>query len=346
MRTSGNASHGLFLATCLLVDPSHAQRTTENAITQAEDSFGTSIGHVGAAAGSFVQSMRVRQFYSPAVERNLKYAVLLPRAYHESSKRYPVLYLLHGHTGNYRSWITYAGLPINTPDKLAAIVVLVDGGNSFYTNWYGASGERPQRWEDMLVKDLIPHVDHQYRTQTQRSARFIGGLSMGGYGAISLALKNPSMFSFAFSSAGALSFAQHAEKELSTDTVDWNQPEQWSKDSRPPVDIEGFATQRERTPRGTVFLTKAQASSADPAQILAKLSPVDAPYIHLDVGTEDSLAPETRAFVKQLRTRGFAHSYLELAGAHEVPYWQNAFAHTVLILQRRQHEALAADTEK
>ncbi len=324
----------------------YAQRTSENAITQAEDGFGTSIVRVPAAAVGFVHSMQVQQFYSPAVARSLKFAVLLPRAYAESSKRYPVLYLLHGHTGNYRSWITYAKLPLNTPDKLAAIVVLVDGGNSFYTNWYGASGERPQRWGDMLVKDLIPHVDQQYRTQNQRSARFIGGLSMGGYGAISLALKHPSMFSFAFSSAGALSFAKHAEKELSTDKVDWNQPERWSKESRPLVDIEGFATQRQRTPRGTVFSTKAQASSADPAQILAKLSPVDAPYIHLDAGTEDSLASETRAFVEHLRAGGFAHSYLELAGAHEVPYWQNAFAHTLIVLQRHQNQALAADIEK
>ncbi len=287
-----------------------------------------------ASALEFVRSMQVQSFESFSVARTLKYAVMLPSSYEKSTARFPVLYLLHGHTGDYRSWISYAQLPLSTPDQICAIVVLVDGGNSFYTNWYGARGSRPQNWEDMIVKDLIPHVDQRFRTQAARNGRFIGGLSMGGYGATTIALKHPSLFSFAFSSAGALQFAQHAEKEIRLGKPDWNQPELWSNEERPGVDVKEFSTQQERTPRGSVFLTAAQAGSADPFRLLAMTTPAEAPFLHLDAGSADSLAPETIAFVQQLREKGFAYSYVELTGAHEVPYWRNAFAHTVLALQR------------
>jgi putative tributyrin esterase len=293
-------------------------------------------------ASEFVRSMQVQSFHSPAVERDLKYAVLLPAAYHQSPARFPVLYLLHGHTGNYRSWLNYAELPLDTPDKLGMMIVLVDGGNSFYTNWHGAKGKRAQRWGDMIVLDLIPHVDQHYRSQATRSGRYIGGLSMGGFGAIALALKHPKQFSFAFSSAGALSFAQHAQNELLGGKADWNQPELWSKQDRAPVDIVGFSSQRQRTPKGIVFATIKQAQASDPVYLLDTLKPGDAPYLHLDAGTEDALAPEARLLVEKLRAKGFAHSYLELPGAHEVPYWRDALAHTVLIIQKHRQGALAS----
>lgn len=295
------------------------------------------------SAREFERSMQIQSFYAPAVERQLKYAVLLPSRYHNRNESFPVLYLLHGFSGSYRSWINYAKLPLGLANQLETIVVFVDAGNSCYVNWHSHHESKAQRWEDMVIQDLIPHVDTHYRTRAHRNARYIGGFSMGGFGAVMLALKHPKLFSFAFSSAGSLSFAQHIAKELRVGNVDWNQPERWLEPKTDVVDIPGFATQRERTPRGSVFVSLAQAKRHDPHHLLASLAAKDVPYLHLDVGIEDRLAPETRAFVAQLRSQGIAHSYLELPGAHKAPYWREAMVHTVEIL--RQHQLTSAKLE-
>jgi len=240
---------------------------------------------------------------------------------------------LHGHTGPYRSWVTYAGLPADTATSLGAIVVLADGGNGFYVNWHGAEGYKPNRWQDAIVHDLLPEVERRWRTRRERGARAIGGLSMGGYGAITIALRHPDVFGIAFSSAGALRFAERARQELESGGEDWNRPELWSKDENAAVPIAGFSTQRERTPRGRVFVDPAQTRQADPFVLVDAMTPARAPYLHLDCGLQDSLCPETRGFAARLRDRGIAHSYLELPGDHDAPYWTDAFAHTALILK-------------
>ncbi len=287
-----------------------------------------------SVAREFEQTMRVQRFYSSSVERHLKYAVMLPRGYPHGAKRFPVLYLLHGHTGNYRSWLNYAQLPIDTPDRLCAIVVLVDGGNGFFTNWHGAKDNRPQRWEDMIVNDLITDVDQHFRSDSTRGGRFIGGLSMGGYGAIVLALKHPKLFSFAFSSAGAVKFARHARDELANNRPDWNQPELWSTEEKSAVDIEGFATQHQRTPAGLVFVNAKQALANDPFHLLETMDLTKTPHLHLDVGIADELAVETREFVQVLRDKSITHTSIELPGNHHTPYWRNAFEHTLLVLAK------------
>jgi putative tributyrin esterase len=279
----------------------------------------------------------VSEYDSPAVQRRLKYTALLPSGDLARPNRYPVLYLLHGHTGHYRSWRTYAGLPADAATRLGAIIVLADGGNAFYVNWQAAEEQRSQRWQDAITHDLVSEVDRRWPTRAGREARAIGGLSMGGYGAIAIALSRPELFTAAFSSAGALRFAAHAREDLRSGQDDWNRPELWSSEEKPAVDIDGFATQRERTPRGRVFGTAAQAEAADPFMLIEHIPPQQTPYMHLDCGLKDTLLPETRDFVARLRARGIDHSSLELPGDHETPYWAQAFEHSLLIMKQRLH---------
>lgn len=281
---------------------------------------------------------------SPAVGRRLKYAVLLPDGYAKSGERYPVLYLLHGHTGNYRSWQTYAKLPEDTATRLGALVVFADGGNGFYTNWQGATGDASHRWEDAIVTDLVDAVDARWRTARGARHRAIGGLSMGGYGAVAIALRHPDRFSFALSSAGALGFPARAQEEIRAGAPDWNEPQRWSSDERPPVDIPGFATQRERTPQGLVFATEAQARAVDPYVLAETADAQKLPYLHLDCGLQDGLLPETLRLAEVLRRRKAAHSLVLLPGDHEAPYWSQAFEHTLLVL--RAHFARASSRKQ
>lgn len=158
---------------------------------------------------------------------------------------------------------------------------------------------------------------------------------MGGYGAVAIALRNPDVFGTAFSSAGALRFAQRAAREIVEGGEDWNRPDSWTMSAKPPVDITGFATQSQRTPPGRVFELAAQALAADPFTLVESIDADSAPYLHLDCGSTDTLCEESRALADRLRSRGLAFSLFEMPGDHDVPYWAQAFAHTVTILRPR-----------
>jgi S-formylglutathione hydrolase FrmB len=273
-------------------------------------------------------------FYSPAVGLQLKYTAILPATYHtQTDVTFPIVYLLHGHTGNYTSWLTYAQLPLQLVTQYNCIIILPDGGNSWYVNWTGHTDRKPQRWEDMLVKDLLPLVAKRYRSKTDRQHRAIGGLSMGGFGALSVGLRHPDLFGFVFSSAGAINFCQNIKREMARDTLDWNSPELWSDGDRV-INVPGFSTQRERTPAGLVFKTPADADQFDPYLLLEKLDAKTLPYLHLDCGLKDDFLTDAQQFGELIRKKSPRYSFLQMPGAHEVPYWQQAIAHTFLIMQQ------------
>ena len=132
-------------------------------------------------------------------DRNV--VIYLPPGYQRGTARYPVIYLLHGFLGNNKSWIEggWANVP-NIMDHLIAqgkiremIVVMPDGSNklggSFYTNSVTTGN-----WEDFIASDLVKFIDAKYRTLPLAIHRGIMGHSMGGYGAIKIAMKHPEIF--------------------------------------------------------------------------------------------------------------------------------------------------------
>ena len=123
------------------------------------------------------------EFFSPAVDRTMKYNIVLPRGYETSTERYPVLYLLHGLTQNYTAWGRSNGTPFYAGLYDDLIVVMPDGGNSWYVNWAANEGGQSNNWEDHIIRDVVNHVDWNFRTIARREGRAITGLSMGGYGA-------------------------------------------------------------------------------------------------------------------------------------------------------------------
>ena len=149
--------------------------------------------------------VKTAEFESPSVGRKMKYNIVLPDGYAEGKKHYPVLYLLHGLTGNYTHW---AGMGVpEYARRHSLIVVMPDVGNSWYVNWAQSEGDQKNRWEDFIVKDLIGHIDATYRTIAKREGRAINGLSMGGYGSLMLGLRHPDLFCSVGSHSGAVSFA-------------------------------------------------------------------------------------------------------------------------------------------
>lgn len=139
-------------------------------------------------------SMIAKSLYSPALNLDWNYTIYLPADYNPK-QTYPVLYLLHGAYGNHRNLIER--FPIQTQlDELIQnqqlkplIVVFVDGFNSFYLN------SDSMQMESAIIDDLIPQIEATYAADKDRSKRYIGGISMGGYGAANLTFAHPELFS-------------------------------------------------------------------------------------------------------------------------------------------------------
>jgi len=139
---------------------------------------------------------------SRSMAKEIKTVVILPKGYSVNTK-YPVLYLLHGYSGNYSNWVkntTVASLA----DQYGYMVVCPDGG---FGSWYwDIANDRNYQYETFVSKELVDYIDQHYVTVKDRKGRAITGLSMGGHGALSLAIKHQDLYGAAGSTAGGVDF--------------------------------------------------------------------------------------------------------------------------------------------
>lgn len=149
------------------------------------------IAAVAFAAPLLAQSRTAHtvRFQSAALGGEATFAILLPPDYDTSAKRYPVVYLLHGGTQNHtafpaRSWF------IKDASRRDMIVVMPHTPQAYFSARFGH--EAP--FEQFLARDLPAYVDANYRTIADRRARAVAGISMGGYGATMLGLKQGDVF--------------------------------------------------------------------------------------------------------------------------------------------------------
>ena len=142
---------------------------------------------------------------TPALSDPTRVRVLLPAGYRsDATRRYPVLYLLHGANSDDTSWTRFGDAERITA-RAPMIVVMPDGGaQGWYTDWYAGDRTVQPRWEAYHVGELVPWIDATYRTVAAKRGRAIAGLSMGGYGALSYAARHPDTFAAAASFSGAL----------------------------------------------------------------------------------------------------------------------------------------------
>jgi len=136
-------------------------------------------------------ALRDVSFHSAALNREMQYRVLLPAAI-PPGRSFPAVYLLHGNGGGFRDWSNYSD--VSSYAAQGIILVMPEGGSSYYVN----SVTRPEdRYEDYIVNDLITDVESRFPAERKRSGRSVVGVSMGGFGAVKLALSHPDLFSFA-----------------------------------------------------------------------------------------------------------------------------------------------------
>ena len=132
---------------------------------------------------------------SAALGRSAKVRLLTPVGWTSSSKRWPVLYLLHGCCDTYESWTRSTDIA-DLPQLRDVLVVMPEGGDiGFYSNWKDGP-----RWQDFHLREL-PRILEPYGAGPRRA---IAGLSMGGLGAMDYAARRPRMFRAAASFSGVL----------------------------------------------------------------------------------------------------------------------------------------------
>ncbi len=202
---------------------------------------------------------------------------------------FPVLYLLHGLSDNHTGWTRRTSIE-RYVEGLPLIVVMPDGGRG----WYSDSVTEPAgAFETFIVRDLVGFVDRTFQTKATREGRVIGGLSMGGYGALKLALKYPGMFCAAASHSGAL--GRPHEREAGYGGSEMHRI--FGDD--PGGGANDIYALAERFRNGTM----------------------QRPALRIDCGTEDGLLESNRAFQRHLKRLGIAHDYEEYPGSHDWAYW-------------------------
>jgi len=271
------------------------------------------------AAPARAQELRQAEIEAPSVGRKLTYYVALPADYDKSTARYPVLYMLHGFSGNFTQWKRFGAA--ERAQELPLIVVMPDGGNSWFINWARSEGGQQNNWEDFIARDLVQHVDAAYRTIPERAGRALCGLSMGGYGALVVGLRNPDVYCSIASESGALGFAKNAALALERGASlrPANPPD--AKPSQQ-VTTPGFSSQAERTPAGDPFVTSADCAANDPYQLVLQVPRERLPHIFLDCGTDDPFLSQTREMVDVLLRNKIPFSYAQSRGDHHREYWQ------------------------
>ncbi len=132
---------------------------------------------------------------SKILGRDVSYCVSLPPGYKNSTRRYPVLYFLHGLFEEPISWKERGGEAILEKQRQGGklrefVLVLPEGKRSFYVN----SRNGDVNYEDFFIREFIPWIDQRYRTLKDANYRAVSGTSMGGYGALHLGMKYPHLF--------------------------------------------------------------------------------------------------------------------------------------------------------
>jgi S-formylglutathione hydrolase FrmB len=238
------------------------------------------------------------QVYSASMQKNLKVVVITPDDY-SSAQKLPVVYLLHGYSGNHLDWINKAKGFEKASDEHSLIIVCPDGG---FSSWYWDSPVDPSsQYETYISKELVKAIDGKYKTIQDRKGRAITGLSMGGHGALYLAFKHQDVFGAAGSMSGGVDIRPF--------------PNNWDMAKR----LGTYAEYPERWERNTVI------------NMLNLLTPNSLAII-IDCGSDDFFFKVNENLHQQLLYRNIPHDFITRPGGHTWPYWTNAVKFQLLFM--------------
>lgn len=271
--------------------------------------------------------------------------IYLPPNYESfKNKAYPVVYLLHSYGGHPASWLGkdgYEGLNIaETLDSLIVagevkpmLIVMPDAHTKFGGSWYTNSSTGGS-WTDFIADDLVAHVDQHYRTMKDRHARGIAGQSMGGYGALLVAISRPHIFGpvLAMSPVNLINpdpfgkVAHEAALEVTEDNLAsghilgrlfWSKAIAFSPNpERPPFYADLPVHREDDVITRDEQVWRKWLSYALNSRMETDIEPLKRLQIRLEIGTEDPLLQESQTFSRTLAQYNIDHEFLVFQGGH------------------------------
>ena len=234
--------------------------------------------------------------FSAKMKKEIKNVVVVPENYSDK-KHYPVVYLLHGYSDNYAKWIKTVPNIKNLSNKYQFIIVCPDGG---YSSWFMDSPiDSTFQYETYITKELLPFVDSHYSTIRNRNERAITGLSMGGHGALYLAIRNKDLFGSAGSMSGGVDLRSSTKKydiakrigDIETNPTIW--------DDRSVVNMVESLRNKELN-------------------------------LIIDCGVSDFFYQINASLHRRLLALNIYHDYIERPGEHNWDYWANSVQYQML----------------
>ncbi len=199
------------------------------------------------------------------------------------------LYLLHGLSDDHTAWTRRTSLE-RYAEGLPLLIVMPNGERGWYTD---SISQPAHAFETYLTRDLMGFVDSTFHTRGVSAARAVAGLSMGGYGAVKLALGHPDLFCAGVSHSGALEIAARL----------------WEDDNARSNELR------------SIFGANPQGGDNDTYALAERADVNMRPALRLDCGVDDFLIEDNRRFHAHLKRIGYPHEYAEHAGAHDWAYW-------------------------
>lgn len=259
---------------------------------------------------------------SRILKSEMRYSVYLPEGYQDGTRRYPVLYLLHGLNGSYADWVQQgdvgriADATIASGKAPAMIIIMPDAKNTWYMNDYTGN----YRYEDYFFQEFIPHMDQIYRTRPVKKYRGISGLSMGGHGALLYALKHPDMFVRCYAMSAALftnrSSAQTSFRDVKHRAFDvvfgWDS-----------------ITGDQRITKHFLENTPINIVSNMPQEQTDKVQ------FFLDSGDDDALMNGNFAMIQLMKNRKMMVEFRMRDGGHFWKYWREALPESMQFVGER-----------
>ena len=226
--------------------------------------------------------------YSRSMDKEIPALVITPDRYNDNTPL-PVIYLLHGHSGNHLSWTSSSDEAKQMADKYNFIVVCADGNKD---SWYFDSPiDSTSRYETYVTKELVEWIDNNYKTIPNKKARAITGFSMGGHGAFYLAFRNQDVFGACGSMSGGLDIRPFPNN--------WGMKKYLGNQSEHPKNWE----------ENTII------------NMLHLLTPKSLAII-IDCGTGDFFYDVNVRLHKELNYRNIHHTFISRPGEHNWDFWK------------------------
>jgi S-formylglutathione hydrolase FrmB len=249
----------------------------------------------------FGKNVDTVNIYSNAMHKQIKAVVIKPDSYKSKNKKFPVLYLLHGYSGNYSNWITKVPELKTYSNTYQMLIVCPDGD---YDSWYFDSPiDSSSRYETYISKEVVSYIDSHYHSIADVAHRAITGLSMGGHGALFLAFRHTDIFGAAGSLSGGVDLNESKGKynvaKKIGDTI--NYANNWQKFS-----VLNLIENYKNTALKIIF----------------------------DCGNKDIFIKGNRRLHQKMLLLNIPHDFIERPGEHNWNYWKNSIPFQLLFFQR------------